>query len=299
MISTSHQISQKLFNQAYTSSTMVESSALNFSWIESNRNMTFMEFIKTSGDSFSDVTLVSEDLQEFSAHKLVLSACSSFFQQILETRQKEHLVLFLSRVTSKDLSNILEFVYQGALNVPMDEVDQFVSAGNILNIKGIVNTEDGEEAGAEERAKKRRVRKKKVKENKDDNPDPAELNNDEFGSEAKIERESNIEEDELSASTKDTDFDQAKGLKEEDKIDNINQDAEIIIDEEPPSVVEELKQNYSKGEILNAYKKMMALKKMKAKEKLGRAREKKCDQCDYTTSASSSMSRHQRNKHRE
>ena len=95
--------------------------------------MTFMEFIKTSGDSFSDVTLVSEDLQEFSAHKLVLSACSSFFQQILETRQKEHLVLFLSRVTSKDLSNILEFVYQGALNVPMDEVDQFVSAGNILN----------------------------------------------------------------------------------------------------------------------------------------------------------------------
>ena len=138
-----------------------------------------------------------------------------------------------------------------------------------------------------------------MKENKDDNPDPAELNNDECGSVAKIERESNIDEDEPSASTKDTDFDQAKGLKEEDKIDNINQDAEIIIDEEPPSVVEELKQNYSKGEILNAYKKMMALKKMKAKEKLGGAREKKCDQCDYTTSASSSMSRHQRNKHRE
>ena len=279
---------------------MAASGALNFSWIESNRNMTFMEFIKTTGDSFSDVTLVSQDLQEFSAHKLVLSACSTFFQEILQTRQKDHLVLFLSRVTSKDVSNILEFLYQGALNVPADEVDQFLSAGNLLKIKGIVNTEDGEDALPEEKPNKKRARKRKVIENKDDKPDPIDdplLHNDESGSETIIERESNKDEDELSP--EDTNVDQAiNGLKEEDKTVKTDEDAEITIDEEASTVtnsgvVEELQQNYSKDEILTAYNKMMALKKMKAKKKYLQARERKCDSCAYTTKNSSNLRRHQ------
>ena len=277
---------------------MAESAALNFSWIESNRNLTFMEFIKTSGDSFSDVTLVSEDLQEFPAHKLVLSACSTFFQKILESRQQEpeRLVLFLSSVNSKDLSNILEFIYQGALDVPVDEVDQLMSAGKILNIKGIVNTEDVEETSAEVKPKKR-ARKKKVRANKDDSP---ELQKDESGSDVKIEKE---ESNQGKQSKEDLQVDQTIGLEEEDKTDNTGKDEEITIDEEASTVtnsgvVEELQQNYSKDEILNAYNKMMALKKMKAKEKYRRAKERNCDKCDYTTKNTSNLARHQI-KHRE
>ena len=262
-----------------------------------------MEFIKTSGDSFSDVTLVSEDLQEFQAHKLVLSACSTFFQHILQSRQqqREGLVLFLSSVNSQDLSKILEFVYQGTLNVPVDEVDQFMSAGNLLSIKGIVNTQDEEEE-EEEKPKKRRVRKKKVPESKDDTP---ELHNDESGSEVKIEREETerrqSEQDEPQ-SKEDINVDEANGLEEEDESDKTVKDEEITIDEEASSftssVVDELEQNYSKDEILNAYNKMMALKKMKAKEKYRRAREINCDKCDYITKNTSNLSRHQI-KHRE
>ena len=116
----------------------------------------------------------------------MLSACSTFFQQILQSRQQEpeRLVLFLSSVNSKDLSNILEFIYQGALDVPVDEVEQLMSAGNLLNIKGIVNTEEGEETSAEVKPKKR-ARKKKVTTNKDDSP---ELQKDESGSDVKTEK---------------------------------------------------------------------------------------------------------------
>ena len=221
--------------------------------------------------------MVSEDLQEFSANKLVLSACSSFFQQILQSRsqQQERLVLFLSTVNSRDLSNILEFIYQGALNVPADEVDQFISAGNILKIKGIYNSEDGLVKLAEEKPKKRKSRKKKVRESKDADPDP---DNDETALEAETK---NVEDDKSESNQDDQtieedniNVDQAHGLEEEeDTADKAAQDEEIIIEGETSSFrascvvdVKELEENYSKEEILKAYNKMMALKKMKGKQ---------------------------------
>ena len=252
---------------------MGDSGSLNFSWIESNRNLTFMEFIKTSGDSFSDVTLVSGDLQEFPAHKLVLSASSSFFQQVLLSRQQqqqERLVLFLSNVYSKDLSNILDFVYQGTLNVQVDEVDQFMSTGNLLNIKGIVNTKEAELTLTEEKPKKRRARKRKVTKKKDAD---LELQNDETGSEVIIEIEENDKiqsnQEDLRQSEENFNVDQETIAVEKEQ--KTVRDEEITVDEEASSYTtsqlgEDLK-NYSKDQILNAYNKMKALKKLKSKEK--------------------------------
>ena len=72
-----------------------------------------------------------------------------------------------------------------------------------------------------------------------------------------------------------------------------DEDAEITIDEE-------LQQDDSKDEILDAYSysynyynQMMALKKMKAKQKYLGARERQCDSCAYTTKNSSNLRRHQ------
>ncbi len=45
---------------------------------------------------FFDVTLVSDDEVQISAHKLVLSACSAFFKSILKRNSHSHPLLYLS-----------------------------------------------------------------------------------------------------------------------------------------------------------------------------------------------------------
>lgn len=290
--------------------------ALNFSWIESNRNVVFTEFIQRSGDSFHDVTLLSDDLQEFPANKMVLSACSTFFEQIFQTRRNESLVLFLASVKSKDLSNILEFVYKGTLNVPVDEVDQFISAGNLLKIKGIVSNEDSEAKGQRRKGRKRKMDGK--------NPFKEEKNNDNY----KVQRESKKEiKEETEALVTPLEVTTNTETVKQHSNDDIPKGEETAIEEDPISiegektageddlipnedltipkpldVVEEIKQNYSKGEIMKAYKRMMLIKgSMKdegvkevkdSKSPVRSGKMKACDGCEYITNHSSNFHRH-------
>ena len=55
---------------------------------------------------FFDVTLVSEDLVQFDSHKVVLSASSKFFKNILRLNKHNHPLLYLQSVHS----TLLQFV---------------------------------------------------------------------------------------------------------------------------------------------------------------------------------------------
>ena len=55
---------------------------------------------------FYDVTLVSDDQQTFSAHKLVLSACSNFFRNILKNNLHSHPLLYLYGIKAEDLKQV-------------------------------------------------------------------------------------------------------------------------------------------------------------------------------------------------
>ena len=53
----------------------------------------------------------------FKAHKVVLSACSPFFKSILKRNPHQHPLLYLKGVNSQDLGSLLNFMYQGQVNV--------------------------------------------------------------------------------------------------------------------------------------------------------------------------------------
>ena len=57
-------------------------------WNDFHTNVT-KKFLSFKGDTdFSDVTLVSEDQKQFTAHKIVLSSCSEYFKNILKQNKK-------------------------------------------------------------------------------------------------------------------------------------------------------------------------------------------------------------------
>ena len=68
-----------------------------------------------SDETFCDVTLVSTKGEQFSAHKVVISACSTHLQSMLKPLPGwQHPVLLMPKdIPTEDLRDILAFMYSG------------------------------------------------------------------------------------------------------------------------------------------------------------------------------------------
>ena len=90
-------------------------------------------------EEFFDVTLVSDDEKQISAHKLVLSACSSFFKTILRKNTHTHPLIYLSGVDSKNLGLVLNYIYEGEVNIWQEQLDNFLNLAQKLKIEGLLS----------------------------------------------------------------------------------------------------------------------------------------------------------------
>ena len=92
---------------------------------------------------FSDVTLVGDDFKPISAHKVVLSSCSEYFKNVLQNSQKHsHPVLCLEGVGNSDLKNILDYIYNGELNIYQEDLDRFLIISQRLKLEGRIGQEE-------------------------------------------------------------------------------------------------------------------------------------------------------------
>ena len=96
-------------------------------------------------EDFFDVTLISEDQTQISAHKVVLAASSSFFKNIFKRNSHSHPLLYVGGVTASNLTFVLDYIYQGEVQILQDQLDGFLQAAQRLSVKGLM----GEEPTAE------------------------------------------------------------------------------------------------------------------------------------------------------
>ena len=87
---------------------MSEKFSLKWSDFQSSLSQSFSVLREES--DFYDVTLVSDDHTQISAHKLVLSASSQFFKSILKKNPHSHPLLYLSGVDSTSLGFVLDYI---------------------------------------------------------------------------------------------------------------------------------------------------------------------------------------------
>jgi len=90
-------------------------------------------------DTFTDVILCSEG-RVFPAHRVILSACSPYFLEILsKVPEHQHPVVFLQGVPLKDLHSLLTFMYSGEVVVSAGcDMASFFRTAENLQIKGII-----------------------------------------------------------------------------------------------------------------------------------------------------------------
>ena len=94
-------------------------------------------------ENFSDVTLVGDDFKPMSAHKVVLSSCSEYFKNVLHNSQKQSQpVLCLEGLRNADLTNILDYIYNGELNIYQEELDRFLMIAQRLKLEGLIGEEE-------------------------------------------------------------------------------------------------------------------------------------------------------------
>ena len=109
----------------------------------------FQQCIKTTftdlrdESDFMDVTLYCEGGQQVMAHKVVLSACSVTFKQLLKNSPGKHPVIVLWDVLPWDLSCLLDFMYQGQVNVKQDNLKSFLALAERLKVRGLCQDADG------------------------------------------------------------------------------------------------------------------------------------------------------------
>ena len=89
-------------------------------------------------NDFFDVTLVSDDEQHLSAHKVVLSASSEFFKNILKKANHTNPLIYLSGVDFKNLSFIMDYIYQGEVQLFQKDLDNFLDTAQKLKIDGLI-----------------------------------------------------------------------------------------------------------------------------------------------------------------
>ncbi|XP_041968261.1 protein tramtrack, beta isoform-like isoform X7 [Aricia agestis] len=90
-----------------------------------------------------DVTLAAEG-RLLQAHKLVLSVCSPYFQEMFKMNPTQHPIVFLKDVSHSALRDLLQFMYQGEVNVKQEELASFISTAEQLQVKGLTGNSNEE-----------------------------------------------------------------------------------------------------------------------------------------------------------
>ena len=96
-------------------------------------------------DYLHDVTLVSDDQHQVTAHKLVLSASSDYFKNIFKNTKLSNPFICLEGVSSTDLNNVLDYIYNGEIQIYQDHLERFLDIAQRFKIEGLLGGEQKQE----------------------------------------------------------------------------------------------------------------------------------------------------------
>jgi len=122
-----------------------EKFCLRWNDFETNISVAFRELREEK--DFFDVTLACDDSQ-IQAHKVILSACSPFFRNVLRRNPHQHPLLYLKGVKYKELLSVLNFMYMGEVNVAQEELNSFLAVAEDLRVKGLTQNNSSSDNAA-------------------------------------------------------------------------------------------------------------------------------------------------------
>ena len=113
---------------------MSEKLCLKWDDFQENINSAFRNL---RGDNeFTDVTLTCDDGWKIEAHKLILSVSSPFLESLLKD-QDNHSLIYLRGIKHENLKIIIDYLYQGEVNVLQENLGAFFAIAEELKLTGL------------------------------------------------------------------------------------------------------------------------------------------------------------------
>ena len=116
---------------------MTSSEKFSLKWNDFQENISVAFSNLREDKTFTDVTLVSEDGQQMEAHKIILTASSPFFMNILRTNKHPNPLIYLKGFKANSLLSLLDFIYHGLADVYQDDLDEFLLKAEELQLRGL------------------------------------------------------------------------------------------------------------------------------------------------------------------
>ncbi|XP_019698909.2 zinc finger protein 624-like isoform X2 [Harpegnathos saltator] len=108
----------------------------NLMWNNHLANLSgLFETLYKSG-SLTDVTLACQGGM-LRAHRLVLAACSPYFERVFKEHYGEQPILILKGVTIEEMECLLDFMYRGSIDVVEEHLPSLIKTATDLEIRGL------------------------------------------------------------------------------------------------------------------------------------------------------------------
>ena len=103
-------------------SSLTEGEKFCLRWNECEANLSSSVRDLRDNNELFDLTLACDDDHHIQVHRLVLSASSSFFRNLLRRLPQHNPLVYLKGIRQTDLQAVLSFVYNGEVNIAQQDL---------------------------------------------------------------------------------------------------------------------------------------------------------------------------------
>nr|CAD7459562.1 unnamed protein product [Timema tahoe] len=125
---------------------MATGQQFNLKWNNHTNNILQVFMDHLSSEQLVDCTLSCQG-QFLKAHKMVLSACSPYFQELFRQHQIPHPIIIMNGMKFIDIKLVVEFMYRGEIKVLEAELEGLLAAAETLQVKGLSHVRTKYEKG--------------------------------------------------------------------------------------------------------------------------------------------------------
>lgn len=93
-------------------------------------------------ECYVDCTIYVDNHVQFKAHRVVLAACSPFFQLMLKDATQDKCSLIFPGVQEFEMRTLLEYIYAGEVNIAETQIPKIMRIAKMLEVKGLQDITD-------------------------------------------------------------------------------------------------------------------------------------------------------------
>ncbi|XP_046982037.1 protein tramtrack, beta isoform-like isoform X5 [Schistocerca americana] len=115
---------------------MDQSNNVHLKWNKHQATLVSIFDTLLDNEKLTDCTISAEG-QYLRVHKIILSACSPYFEELFTKNYEKHPIIILHGVKYDTVKALMDFMYRGEVNVPQEELSGVLKLSESLQVRGL------------------------------------------------------------------------------------------------------------------------------------------------------------------